>query len=170
MPPLSYRSSKTVVRESPIEGRGLFAQAEIAKDEIVAVKGGAVIDRATLERLRPVLGPAEIQIADNLFICPVKAEERESSMIFSNHSCNPNIGVRGQIVFVAMRDISVGEELTHDWAMTDEDNDETPCRCGAENCRGTISGKDWQRPELQARYAGYFSSYLDEKIQRMKRA
>jgi hypothetical protein len=27
-----------------------------------------------------------------------------------------------------------------------------------------ITGKDWQRPELQRRYAGYFSAYLEEKI------
>jgi SET domain-containing protein len=43
-------------------------------------------------------------------------------MIFSNHSCEPNIGVQGQIVFVAMRDIAAGEELTHDWATTDDED------------------------------------------------
>ena len=91
-------------------------------------------------------------------------------MIFSNHSCEPNLGVRGQIVFVAMRDIAAGEELTHDWAMTDNDNSSTDCRCGAQNCRGTISGQDWQRPELQARYAGYFSEYLAEKIRQQGRS
>lgn len=37
---VSYLSSKTETRESKIHGRGLFAIAEIAKDEIVAVKGG----------------------------------------------------------------------------------------------------------------------------------
>jgi SET domain-containing protein len=37
-------------------------------------------------------------------------EERDKSVIFSNHSCEPNIGVREQIVFVAMRDIAAGEE------------------------------------------------------------
>jgi len=52
----------------------------------------------------------------------VRAEEREGSMIFSNHSCEPNIGVQGQIVFVAIRDIAAGEELTHDWATTDDGN------------------------------------------------
>ena len=42
---LSYRSSKTEVRESEIHGRGLFAIADIARDEIVAVKGGHIVDR-----------------------------------------------------------------------------------------------------------------------------
>lgn len=165
---LSYLSSKTVVKESPIEGRGLFAAAAISKDEIVAVKGGHVISQETLARLQPLLGPAEVQIGDDLFISPSTEEEREGSMIFSNHSCEPNIGVRGQIVFVAMRDIRGGEELTHDWAMTDDDDSSTECRCGAANCRRTITGKDWQRPELQKRYGNYFSSYLVEKMRRMK--
>ena len=70
---------------------------------------------------------AEIQIAENLFIAPVKEEERDGSMIFSNHSCDPNIGVKGQIVFVAMRDSTRGEELTHDWAMTDDDQNQHEC-------------------------------------------
>ena len=35
---------------------------------------------------------AEIQVADELFIAPVKEEEVDGSMIFSNHSCEPNIG------------------------------------------------------------------------------
>jgi hypothetical protein len=48
MMPLSYPSPKTEVRESEIHGRGLFAKADIGKDEIVAVKGGHIIDRKTL--------------------------------------------------------------------------------------------------------------------------
>ena len=166
MLPLSYLSSKTVVKDSPIHGRGLFAATAISAGEIVAIKGGHIITGETLATLQEKLGPAEIQIGDDLFICPVTEEERKGSMIFSNHSCDPNIGVRGQIVFVAMRDIEAGEELTHDWAMTDDDDSTTQCRCAATNCRRTIRGKDWQLRELQARYGNYFSSYLLEKMQR----
>jgi len=165
MIPLSYRSSKTEVRESKIHGRGLFATADIAKDEIVAVKGGHIVDRQRLRReITPRLGPVEIQIDDNLFIAPVTKEEREGSMLYSNHSCDANLGIRGEITFVAMRDIPAGEELTHDWATTDDDDYSVECKCGAPNCRGTLTGKDWQRPELQTRYAGYFSAYLARKI------
>jgi SET domain-containing protein len=169
MSPLSYRSAKTAVRESAIQGRGLFAVARIAKDEIVVAKGGHIVTREQLRELTPRLGPAEIQIAEELFICPTEDEEREGSMIFSNHSCEPNIGVRGQIVFVAMRDIRTGEELTHDWAMTDDNDESMMCNCGVPTCRGTITGKDWQRPELQAKYAGYFSAYLAHKIEHLAR-
>src|SRR4029077_14320624 len=165
MIPLSYLSPKTEVRESKIHGRGLFATADIAKDEIVAVKGGHIINRKTLrDEVRPHLGPVEIQIDNDLFIAPVTAEERESSMLYSNHSCDPNLGMRGEITFVAMRDIQADEELTHDWATTDNDDYSVECKCGTANCRKILTGKDWQRADLQKRYAGYFSAYLDRKI------
>lgn len=162
---LSYRSPKTEVRESKIHGRGLFAIADITKNEIVAVKGGHIVDRKTLrEKITSVLGPVEIQIDDELFIAPVTEEEREWSMLYLNHSCDPNLGMRGEITFVAMRDIHAGEELTHDWAMTDDDDYSVQCKCGVSDCRKTLTGRDWQRPDLQKRYAGYFSDYLARKI------
>jgi uncharacterized protein len=165
---LSYISPKAAVRESPIQGRGLFAVEAIASGEIVCIKGGHIFDRETLRRVTTTLGPAEIQIAENLFIGPLEEAQREGSMIFSNHSCEPNIGVQGQIVFVALRDIKPGEELTHDWATTDDDDYEMQCNCGAQSCRRTITGQDWRRKDLQEKYAGYMSWYLMEKIRREK--
>ena len=165
MLPISYRSPKTIVRDSEIHGRGLFAVSDIAKDEIVAVKGGHIVDRETLRReVTPQLGPVEIQIDDHLFIAPVTAEEKEPSMLYSNHSCDANLGVRGEITFVAMRDIRAGEELTHDWATTDDDDYSIECKCGSGNCRKIVTGKDWLRPDVQKKYAGYFSAYLEKKI------
>jgi uncharacterized protein len=162
---LSYRSPKTEVRESKIHGRGLFATTQIAKDEIVAVKGGHIVGRTALRgEITPRLGPVEIQIDEDLFIAPVTDEEREGSMLYSNHSCDPNLGMRGEITFVAMRHIRAGEELTHDWATTDDDDYSVECKCGAPNCRRILTGKDWQRSDLQTRYAGYFSAYLARKI------
>jgi hypothetical protein len=166
MPNLSYLSPKTTVKPSPIQGRGLFACQTIMKDEIVAVKGGHIFNREALAEVEAMLGPAEIQIGEDLFIGPLTAEEREGSMIFTNHSCDPNIGEKGQIVFVAMRDIEPGEELTHDWAMTDDDHSQMECRCGASICRKVVTGQDWRRRDLQEKYRGYISWYLMEKIAR----
>lgn len=168
MTPLSYRSPKTEVRQSAIHGLGLFATADIAKSEVVAIKGGHIISRAELREITPRLGPVEIQVGDGFYIAPVTAEERELSMLYSNHACDPNLGLRGEITFVAMRDICAGEELTHDWAITDDDDYSIKCNCGAANCRGTLTGKDWQRPDVQKRYTGYFSAYLAEKIARLR--
>jgi len=164
MPALSYLSPKAEARPSAIHGRGLFAREPIANGEIVCVKGGHVFDRQRLAELQPDLGPAEVQITEDLFIGPVRADDREGGMIFSNHSCDPNIGVQGQIVFVAMRDIQPGEELTHDWATTDDDSYELQCHCGAQNCRGIITGQDWRRKELQQKYQGYIAWYLQRKL------
>src|ERR1035437_6746080 len=122
MEPLSSRSPKTEVRASPIHERGLFATADIAQGEVVAVKGGHIISRARLREITPLLGPVEIQIGDDFFIAPVTSDEREGSMLYSNHSCEANLGMRGEITFVALRDIFAGEELTHDWAVTDDDD------------------------------------------------
>jgi uncharacterized protein len=163
---LSYISPKAAVKESPIQGRGLFAAEPIEKGEIVCIKGGSIFNRGTLQEVAETLGPAEIQIAEDFFIGPLSEQEREGSMIFSNHSCEPNIGVQGQIVFVAMRNIQAGEELTHDWATTDDDTYEMECKCGAGTCRKVITGQDWRRKDLQRKYAGYLSWYLRDKIKK----
>jgi SET domain-containing protein len=167
--PLSYLSPKAAVKDSPIHGRGLFAIGPFDPGEIVCVKGGYVFTRETLAALAPMLGPAEIQISDDLFIGPHEMSQREGAMIFSNHSCEPNIGVQGQIVFVALRQILPGEELTHDWATTDDDDYTVECRCGTPTCRRTITGKDWQRKDLQRKYRGLFSWYLQRKIELMEK-
>jgi uncharacterized protein len=162
----SWFSSRTEKRNSPIAGRGLFAREPIAAGEIVAVKGGAILDFETFAEIRTAVSPAEIQIEDDLYITPLTEAEVEASMLRLNHSCNPNVGVRGQITFVAMRDIPAGAELTIDYAMIDGDPSERmECTCGEPACRGVITGNDWQLPRLQQRYATYFSRYLRDRIQ-----
>gem|GEM_PF-568947 len=75
-----------------------------------------------------------------------------------NHSCEPNVGLRGNVLFVAVRAIAAGDELTIDYAMIDDEDGEMACRCGTAGCSGTISGRDWRHPELQIRYGPYFSA------------
>jgi uncharacterized protein len=48
--------------------------------------------------------------------------------------------------------------------MIDNDDYSVECNCRSVMCRRTLSGKDWQRPELQKQYADYFSTYLARKI------
>jgi uncharacterized protein len=48
--------------------------------------------------------------------------------------------------------------------MTDDDDYSIECNCGAPDCRKTLTRKDWQHPDLQKRYAGYFPAYLARKI------
>jgi SET domain-containing protein len=157
----SYVSPKAVKGgPSGIEGRGLVAVAPIARDEVVAIKGGHIVDTATLSALPERLRNSDVQIWDGLHLVAVQDAEYEPVMLFINHSCEPNVGFAGNIVLVAMRDIAAGEELTTDYALFDDADDPMTCNCGTPSCRGTISGRDWQLPELQRTYGSYFSSYL----------
>jgi uncharacterized protein len=161
---LVWFSPKVEKRPSGIDGIGLFAREAIAAGEVVVVKGGHVMTRQQRDEIALTLGPAEIQIDDDLFIGPVTAAERYDGMMHLNHSCDPNVGIQGQIAFAAMRDIAAGEELGFDYATGDDDDWDMDCHCGAALCRGRITGQDWRRPELQRRYAGWFSLYLERRI------
>ncbi len=62
---------------------------------------------------------------------------------YINHSCEPNLVARvmkGHILYMSLRDIRLGEELTVDYHF-DKKVEKVPCRCGAPNCRGTINLK-----------------------------
>jgi uncharacterized protein len=161
----SWFNPKTEKRVSRIQGRGLFAREAISAGEIVAVKGGTIMDATAFARVHQAVSPAEIQIEDSLVIAPGSVEEVEANILCLNHSCHPNVGVRGQITFVAMRDIPAGAELTIDYAMIDGNPDETmACSCAAPECRKTITGNDCRLRELQQRYAGYFSRYIQDRF------
>ncbi|MGH3414083.1 MAG: SET domain-containing protein [Marmoricola sp.] len=149
---------------SGIAGRGLRALEPIDAGEVVAVKGGHIVTTQTLHALPDPLPNSEIQIADGLHLAALSEAEYEQSMLFLNHSCEPNVGFGGNIVLVAMRAVRAGEELTTDYAMFDDHDGQMACNCGTTCCRRTIHGHDWQRDDLQARYRGYFSWYLQARI------
>jgi hypothetical protein len=74
-----------------------------------------------------------------------------------NHGCDPNVWWVGPYELAARRDISVGEELTNDYATSTADPSFTmPCSCGSTLCRQIVTGDDWRRPELQERYGPHW--------------
>jgi SET domain-containing protein len=149
---------------SGISGRGLVAVEPIARGEVVAVKSGHVVTTEQLRSLPQRLQNSDVQIADDLHLVALSDEEYEPVMLFVNHSCEPNVGFGGNVVLVAMRDVEAGEELTTDYALFDDHDDAMDCDCDTASCRHRVHGRDWQRPDLQERYRGYFSWYLDRKI------
>ena len=165
----TWRSPKIEIRDDTLAGRGVVALAEIAKDEVVAIKAGNIITREELEQATAAAGDMALQIEDNYYIAPKTADEVADMSVFINHSCDPNVGFRGQVVYVAMRDIKAGEELCHDYAMERSDEYSLDCHCGSTLCRGKVSGRDWMLPELQNRYGNYFSIYLRRKFQESER-
>ena len=161
----TYISPKAVKGQpSGISGRGLVAVEPIARDEVVAIKGGHIVDTATLRKLPGRLQNSEVQIADGFHLAALEEPEYEPVMLFINHSCEPNVGFAGNIVLVAMRDIKPGEELTTDYALFDDHDESMPCACGTPSCRGAIGGQDWRRPDLQRKYGPYFSTYLSRRF------
>jgi hypothetical protein len=153
---------------SGIAGRGLFAVAAIDAGEVVAVKGGHIVDTSTLVTLPELLQNSEIQIAEGLHLVALTEEEYEPVMLFINHSCQPNVGFAGNVVLTAMRDVEAGEELTTDYALFDVPDTPMKCSCGTPSCRGTITGNDWRDPVLQERYVGWFSRYLADRQARQQ--
>ncbi len=162
----TYRSPKIEIRDDTLAGRGVVAIADIDKDEIVAIKAGNIITRAELEQATLNAGDMALQIDDDFYLAPRTPDEVEDMSVFINHSCDPNVGFRGQVVYVAMRDIKAGEELCHDYAMERSDDYLLECHCGSPLCRGKVTGQDWKMPELQQRYGDYFSIYIRNKFQR----
>ncbi len=159
-----YRSPKVQVCSGGIEGRGVFATEKIKQGEVVAVKAGHIVTADQLSEIARTVGDYALQIHERFYLSPISREEVDRMTIFINHSCDPNVGFDGQIIYVAMRDIEPGEELCHDYAMERTDNYSLDCRCGSELCRGRVTGDDWKNPELQQRYGKYFSSHILSKI------
>ena len=60
-----------------------------------------------------------------------------------NHSCEPNVVTRimkGHIIYMSLRTIKRGEELTVDYNF-DKDTGNNKCECGTKSCRGTLQKK-----------------------------
>ncbi|MBP9822388.1 MAG: SET domain-containing protein-lysine N-methyltransferase [Candidatus Pacebacteria bacterium] len=162
----SYTSLKVQLRESEMAGKGLFAIEKINKDEIVADYTNGFGEYVDLKRANEIYDSGldhMIQIDDDLYFAATNGSESEDSDHI-NHSCNSNCGIKSPLGVVAMRDIEPGEEITVDYAMIDSSDYGFDCKCGSPDCRGRVTGDDWKIPELQNRYKGYFSDYLQKKI------
>ena len=72
------------------------------------------------------------RIASNLFISDKKI------LNWVNHSCEPNSQLvisPNKVVLKSKRRISINEEITVDYYLTEEKNTLIPCSCGSKNCR-----------------------------------
>jgi len=160
-------SPKVESRAHPVKGVcGVFCREPISKDEIVALWGGKILSAGEIDRDMPTFAQQILQIEHEFYLMTPSLEPSDCF----NHSCEPNLGLTGQIGLIAMRDIAVGEEVCLDYAMCDgSDYDEFQCTCGTPSCRGRITGQDWKRPELWELYDGYFSPYLQRRIARLRK-
>ena len=117
-------------------GKGVFALRPFRKGQVVAVMTGTVVPAGV-----PPFGyrqgkvtSIEAAFNDPYQIGPVQYMLLAEPFININHSCDPNLGIRGRGTLFALRSIRVGEELTFDYSTTMDEL--FLCRCGAKNCRG----------------------------------
>ena len=113
-----------------------------------------------------------IQISDSYYLTGIGISGPMEKADYFNHSCCPNLGLKGQIVIEAIRGIPKGEELTLDYAMieTRDPNLNFKCFCGCRNCRGEVTRNDWKRPNLQKWYKGHFSLFIEDKIKKISKS
>ena len=158
----NWLTPKAQMRVTPGKGSGSFAISKISKGEIVASFGGNVIDQNGLTNYSPDRVARSLQLNNDQYLLSGDVPEA-GDMI--NHSCEPNCGMAGTSSVQALSDIEIGEELTFDYAMSDSSQyDEFTCTCGKDKCRAKITGMDWRKKDLQAKYRDYFSDYIENLI------
>lgn len=163
----SVLSNKIEIRTNSLNGKGIFAKENIKKGEIVFIKGGHILTRDEIFSTGVI--NSYFPISNEYFLGATNKDEEDQIKLYQNHSCNPNVGLHGEITFIAMRDIEKDEELTVDYAFIDNEDYSFECTCGSNDCRKTITGFDWKIKELQDKYYEYFVQYLKDKIDNERR-
>lgn len=140
----------------------VVANQHVLQGEILAVFGGRIVHQTQLARLSVNQIRTAIQVDDYYYLAALG----EPGLVFNiTHCCTPNAGFRGQITLVSMREIKPGEIVSFDYSMFRSGFTKSiSCCCGSRECRKQISGQDWQKKELIELYKGFFSPYIQKKI------
>jgi len=160
-----------VLAPSMIHGQGVFTTSPIQEGVTVIRWGGIVFTRADISagkaRQHTFVGIGKDQFIANLADRPPGLDD------FMNHSCDGNLWMADEVTLVARHDVSAGQELTADYALWLDLTDyrmKTVCNCGKMVCRHTVTGLDWQLPDVQRRYADHFSPFINELINNQTKA
>jgi SET domain-containing protein len=129
-----FEMKKLKVLRSSIEGKGIFADENIRKNEHIAYIQGSLKRKIITSKTQAQSIPLWYGITKTLWLDPENTIWR-----YFNHSCNPNTAITGQRKLIALTNIKRGSEITFDYSMTDGDTLwEMPCSCRSENCRKVI--------------------------------
>jgi uncharacterized protein len=161
--PTTWYDPRAKINASLIQCNGMFAAQPIQEGEIIVVIGGTVLNTAEFQQFTEnATRYNSVQIGEDAHLLDLP-----TSPGGMNHSCHSNVWTQDEVTVVARRPIAAGEELTIDYALQSGlpvDLLGEPCHCGSPVCRGTITGNDWQLKEVQERYQGHFSPFLNERI------
>lgn len=154
-------------RLSSIQGSGGFAKEAIHAGEVVVIIAGSPM---TEGEFRAFQAQAErydaIQIGEDLHLVDTSGAI-EAAGVSLNHSCDSNLWMGDEVTLITRRDIAAGEEITIDYALFTTQPDwklEIACNCESPLCRHAITGNDWQLTDLQQRYKGHFSPFINTRI------
>jgi uncharacterized protein len=166
----SWYDPRVEIRPSSIQGGGMFARAPFQPGETVAIVGGTLMNGAEFAAyLQGVERWNAHQIGEDLHLVDlIQTPDAVDGSI--NHSCDSNLWMGDEVTIIARRPIAASEELTLDYALTTTQPDwrlDQPCQCGSPLCRGRVTGNDWRLSDVQARYAGHFVPYINERIRRL---
>ena len=129
------------VRKSKIDGKGCFAVTFFPKGRKIAEYAGERITAGEGERRLSTRRKHRICALDDGW--SLDGSRGGNGTHYLNHSCDPNAYMRttrGHLIFMALRDILPGEEITCDYISTYHPDDYR-CRCKSPKCRGTINRK-----------------------------
>ncbi|MES2224291.1 MAG: SET domain-containing protein-lysine N-methyltransferase [Patescibacteria group bacterium] len=138
-------------------GKCLIASRDIKKDELIASFDGEIYEAESCNKLPKDIADHAIQFEEH------KWRDSAGLARFINHSCLPNCGTRDFFDIVAMQDIQKGEELTWDYAMTEDSDWRMRCECGSQNCRKIIGAFSLLDNDTREKYRGYISLWLVNK-------
>lgn len=160
---VAHQIDGIVAEDAPTLGRRAVALRTIRAGERIVEWSGEVITGADAARLSTRERDFLLQIDDDRFLHA--GLQSLAAADFINHSCDPNCGFLDARTLVAMRDIRPGETVTFDYAMSDTNSFvDFDCRCETPACRGRMTGDDWRRPDIQARYVGWFAPHVSRMI------
>lgn len=160
----SWLSPKVEKRDSQIHGTGIFALDDINPNEVISYKAGYIVDGHFLRDNADIIQGSELQLDDDLYMAPSTSEEREDILIGCNHSCSPNSYTKN-VAHIAMNKILKGEEVTVEYAIQySTPTQEFTCNCMSSSCRRVVRYTDWQIPNLQRKYKGYFADFIQKRI------
>ena len=168
--PQTWKDPRIEIRRSRVSGDGMFARESFQRGETVCIIGGTAMTASEFMdfQVRHSLY-SFIQIDENLYL--VENLERTGSVYASmNHSCDSSTWMVDEATLVARRDIEAGEEVTVDYALFTTQSNwmlDRRCRCGSPYCRRIITGDDWRREDVQERYRGHFSPFINRRIERL---
>jgi hypothetical protein len=166
VPATPWVSPRVAPGPSPGRGRGLFAVDAFDEGEVVLVWGGESYGDAAAAAGARAEGRRTMRWDEDLFSREGIGDHRAFAI---NHACDPNVWLVDAFTLVARRPVAPGEELGLDYATILDDDEavaDWACRCGAPECRGRITGRDWRLKAIRERYAGHFSPWLERRIRR----